>query len=200
MKQLIASFHNQQIIKKDGRNYLVIPMTDHFHSTDPVILRQAVNAICDVVNWNGSDPITKIVSEEERGGFIAVCVALQRNLPFSLAKQNPVHLPGEIGIKFKMSYNDNMTLFLNGIEKKDRVILIDDMIDTGGTVIAMIQAVKQAGVEIKDIVCLAEKVEMGGVARIEKETGYKVKTILKLDTSGTKSKVIGTCFDEIRSE
>ena len=195
MQQLISSFHGQKIIRKGNRGYLVISMTDHYGATDPIILRQAVNAICDVVNWNGVNPINKVVSEEERGGFIAVCVALQRNLPFSLAKQNPVRLPNEIGIKFAMSYNANMSLFLNGVDKGDRVIIVDDIVDTGGTMIALIQAVKKAGVEIKDVVALAEKVEMNGVSRIKHETGIDVKTILKLNTTGEKSKVIGTIFD-----
>lgn len=66
--------------------------------------------------------------------------------------------------------------------------------------IAMIKAVRQAGVEIKEVVTLAEKVEMKGVARIEKETGLKVKTIIQIDTSGEKSKVVGTIFGPHRSQ
>ena len=197
MIELIASFDKQPIIRKNGRGYLVISMTDHFTATSPVILRQAVNAICDSINWNGPDPINKVVSEEEKGGFIAVCVALQRNLPFSLAKQNPVRLPGEIGIKFSMDYDKNMTLYLNGVKKKDRVIIIDDIVATGGTMIAIIKAVEQAGVVIKDVISLAEKVEMGGVKRVKDETGIDVKTIIKIDTSGKRSKVVGTIFDSL---
>jgi adenine/guanine phosphoribosyltransferase-like PRPP-binding protein len=197
VKELIASFHNQKIIPKKGKGYLVIPMTDHCRATDPIILRQAVNAICDVINWNGEKPIDKIVSEEERGGFIAVCVALQRNLPFTLAKQNPVHLPGEIGITFKMAYAQRMTLYLNGLEKRDRVLIIDDIIDTGGTMTAMIQAVKKAGVKIAEVIALAEKVEKNGVAKIKEKTGIKVKTILKVDTSGPRSKVVDTIFGRL---
>ena len=200
MQELIQSFDNQQIIRKDGRGYLVISMTDHYQATNLLILRQAVNAICDVVNWNSEAPIDKIVSEEEKGGFIAVGVALQRDLPFSLAKQNPVRLPGEIGVTFKMAYSDAMTLYLNGVDKNDRVIIIDDIIDTGGTMIAMIQAVRQVQVEIKEVVTLAEKVEMKGVERIRSETGITVKTIIQLDTSGERSKVVSTIFDHHHQE
>jgi adenine/guanine phosphoribosyltransferase-like PRPP-binding protein len=195
IKELIASFNNQPIVKKNGRKYLIIPMTDHYQATEPIILRQAVNAICDITNWNGPTPINKVVSEEERGGFIAVCVALQRNLPFSLAKQNPVHLKGEIGINFSMDYNESMNLYLNGVGRGDRVIIIDDIIATGGTMISMIQAVRKAGVEIREVIGLSEKIELAGVDRMKKETGIEVKTILKLDTSGKKSRVVSTIFD-----
>ncbi len=187
MKNLIKSFDQQKIVRKNGKGYLVLPLTDHYPATDPQILREAVNAICDVVDWS---QVNLIVSEEERGGFIAVAVALQRNLPFSLAKQNPIKLKNEVGINFSMAYNDRMSLYLNGLKKGDKVVIIDDIVDTGGTMIAMIKAVEQAGVKILDIVAIAEKTEIQGVKRIKSETGHDVKTILKLDTSGEKSKVL----------
>jgi hypothetical protein len=62
--------------------------------------------------------------------------------------------------------------------------------------VAMIQAVRCAGVDIKEVVGLSEKLELHGVEKIKKETGIKVKTIIKLDTTGKKSKVISTIFDE----
>jgi adenine/guanine phosphoribosyltransferase-like PRPP-binding protein len=81
-------------------------------------------------------------------------------------------------------------LFLNGIESHDRVIIVDDMISTGGTMLAMIHAVQLAEAEIVDIVCVAEKIEYGGVKRILNETGYAVKTLVKVSVSGERSKVI----------
>lgn len=186
LKELIESFDNQKLVKTNGKNYLIIPLTDHVGATPAVILRQAVNAICDIADFNG---VTKVVGEEEKGGFIAVCVALQRHLAFSLAKQNPVNIPDEVEVVFKMAYSDSMKLYLNGVYKGDNVVLIDDMVDSGGTLIALINAVKSTGANILDVICLAEKVEFNGVERVFKETGIKVKTILKVDTTGDYSKV-----------
>ncbi len=56
--------------------------------------------------------------------------------------------------------------------------------------LALIEAVKLAGAEISDIVCVAEKVEYGGVQRIAEETGYQVKTLVKISVSGERSKVV----------
>jgi adenine phosphoribosyltransferase len=81
-------------------------------------------------------------------------------------------------------------LFLNGIEKGDRVIIVDDMVSTGGTMLALIEAVKKAEAKIVDIVCVAEKVEYEGVARIKHETGHKVKTLLQVSVAGERSKVL----------
>lgn len=196
MKELIEAFDNQEIIQRDGKRYMLTPLTDHSKPTHPLALRQAVNAVCDVANWNSDTPVNKIVSEEERGGFIGVCVALQRDLLFSLAKENPVNIPGEVHVKFKMDYSNSMDLYLNGIEKGDRVLIVDDMIATGGTVVAMIHAMREVGAEINDIVAVSEKIDLGGVDKIFKETGIKPKTIVRIDTSGKKSKVVSTIFDD----
>ncbi len=64
------------------------------------------------------------------------------------------------------------------------------MVDSGGTLIALIEAIKSTGALILDVICLAEKVEFKGVERVLKETGVKVKTIIKVDTTGEFSKVV----------
>ncbi len=195
MDQLRDIFDKKDVIIKGGKNFLILPLFNHSEPTSPQILQTAVNAVIDVIDWRSHNKITTIVSEEESGGFLAVCVALQRNIPFTLAKQNPFHIPGEISIKFAMSYNSEMTLHLNGVRKGENVVLIEDFIDSGGTMIALIQALQIAGATISDIVALGEKVNAGGVKRVKKETGYDVKTIVRVDTSKKKSKVISTIFD-----
>lgn len=194
MQTLVQMFDKQPVIKQNGRNYLIIPLFNHSVATHPATLHMAANAVIDSVDWQ-KNQIDTIVSEEETGGFLAVCVAIQRNIPFTLAKQNPVHLPGEIAIEFSMAYNDKMTLHLNGVKKGDKVVIVEDFVDTGGTMIALIQALQKAGAQIVDIVALGEKVNMGGVRKIQQETGFLVKTVIKVDTTGDTSAVIGTMFD-----
>jgi len=188
--RLIQEFDNQKVIKNKNRDILDCSLFDHSRLTDPLLLQQAVNVLIDFIKWDQLGEITAIVSEEECGGFLAVCVALQKKIPFTLAKQNPVHLPGEIGIKFSMSYNRSMSLYLNGLKENNKVIIIDDIIDTGGTMIALIKALGIAKVKIIDIVALAEKVNVGGIKKIKQKTGYDVRTIIKVDTSTDRSKVV----------
>jgi adenine/guanine phosphoribosyltransferase-like PRPP-binding protein len=94
-----------------------------------------------------------------------------------------------MGVDFDMEYASGQ-LFLNGIEQGDQVIIVDDMISTGGTMLALIEAVEQADATIIDIICVAEKIEYRGVDWIRNETGYQVKTLLQISVSGERSKVI----------
>ena len=66
---------------------------------------------------------------------------------------------------------------MNGVDRDDRVVIIDDVISTGGTMVGLIKAIQKAGAQIIDIVCVAEKVEYGGVARVKEETGYTIKSM-----------------------
>ena len=131
----------------------------------------------------------KIAGEEDKGAILVASTSLATGLPFAMARWYPTGLAGEVTVDFEMEYASGK-LFLNGIESHDRVIIVDDMISTGGTMLAMIHAVQLAEAEIVDIVCVAEKIEYGGVKRILNETGYAVKTLVKVSVSGERSKVI----------
>ncbi len=61
---------------------------------------------------------------------------------------------------------------------------MDDVISTGGTLIAIIKALEKAGAEIKDIVCIIDRGE--GKKEVEEKTGYKIKTLVKIDVEDGK--------------
>lgn len=190
MQSLINALDNQDILTINKKNsYLVNTFTDHIPSTSPVVLKQAIDAICKAIGKNYNKDY-KIVGEEERGGYIAACVALTMGLSFCLAKQNPCKMPGELGIEFKTTYKDNMRMYLNGLSNKDTVIIIDDMIDTGETMLAMIKTLRKINVKIIKAIVLVERVEKKGIDKIKKETGIDIEAVLKVDTSGNKSIVI----------
>ena len=83
-----------------------------------------------------------------------------------------------------------MCLFLNGIKKGNKVIIIDDIIDTGGTLLALIEALRLAQAEILGAMVLVERVENNGKLLVRDKTGVEVNTLIKLDTSGSFSKII----------
>src|SRR3989338_3042815 len=190
MRELIESLDNQKIFKiNEGKTYLANTLTDHTPSTSPLVLKQAINAIMRKIG-NKLEKANKIIGEEERGGYIAACLSLEANLPFCLTKQNPCKIPVEIGVEFPMIYNNNMTMYLNGLSTNDKVLIVDDIIDSGGTMIAIINALQKMNIEIVKAIALVQRVEKQGIRRIKEVTGIDVETIIKIDTSGEKSVVI----------
>jgi adenine/guanine phosphoribosyltransferase-like PRPP-binding protein len=181
-----AAFDNQPLLPYGEYNFVVNPLTEQIPATSADLLRAATAWLVEVGNFQEA---TKIAGEEDKGAILVASTALETGLPFGMARWYPSGLEGQVGVDFEMEYASGQ-LFLNGVEKGDQVILVDDMISTGGTMLALIEAVIQVGASIVDIVCVAEKVEYQGVERVLNESGYAVKTLVQISVSGKRSKVI----------
>jgi adenine/guanine phosphoribosyltransferase-like PRPP-binding protein len=185
---VIQAFDQKPLIPFEGYKFLVNPLTEQIPATSANLLKTATDWILAAGDFNQAN---KIAGEEDKGAILVASTALASGLPFGIARWYPNGLEGQIAVDFQMEYASGR-LFLNGVEAGDRVIIVDDMISTGGTMLALIQAVQMAQAEIVDIVCVAEKVEYGGVQRIIGQTGYPVKTLLKVSVSGDVSRVVDT--------
>jgi adenine/guanine phosphoribosyltransferase-like PRPP-binding protein len=185
MKLLIDCFQNKELVEVNNHIFIVNPLTEQMPATSPDLLHCACEEILKVANRD----FDKVVGEEDKGGIIVAGVALAANKPFGMVRWYPSGLSGQIRMPFTSEYVDGC-LYLNGIEAGDRVLVVDDMISTGGTMIGLIQALEKAGAKIADIVSVGEKVNYHGVDLIREKTGYLPKTLIKIDISGKRSRVI----------
>jgi adenine/guanine phosphoribosyltransferase-like PRPP-binding protein len=180
------SFDNQPLLPMGEYQFLINPLTEQVPATSAALLRAAADWLIEAGNFTHA---TKIAGEEDKGAILVAAVSLATDLPFGMARWYPSGLPGQVAVDFAMEYTRG-ALYLNGIEPDDRVVIVDDMISTGGTMIALIQAIQQAGAQILDIICVGEKPAYGGVQRILNETGFTVKTLVKIDVSGERSRIL----------
>jgi adenine/guanine phosphoribosyltransferase-like PRPP-binding protein len=186
MKELIKCFHNKSIVKLRRTNYIVNPITDHYPETNYDLIKDIVKELSKLTDFSKAN---KIVGEEDRGGYIAGFMALKKKKALAMVKWNPIGIEGEIKINFRNSYT-NGKMYLHGVKKGDKIILVEDLIDSGGTIIAMIKLLRKAKINIIDVICVGTKKETGGLERIKKETGVDVKYLIKFSCKGKTSKVI----------
>ena len=185
---VIKAFDNQALIQFKEYKFLINSLTEQIPATPAELLQAATDWI--VADGDFSQA-TKIAGEEDKGAILVASTSLATGLPFGMARWYTAGLEGQVSVDFEMEYASGQ-LFLNGVEENDKVIIVDDMISTGGTMLALIQAVQLAKGKIVDIICVAEKVEYDGVQRIAKETGFQVKTLVKVSIAGERSKVVQT--------
>lgn len=186
-KDLVRSaFDNKPLIPFENFNFLINPLTEQIPATSAELLQAATDWLVEAGNFHKA---TKIAGEEDKGAILVASTSLETGLPFGMARWYPAGLDGQVGVDFEMEYASGQ-LYLNGVEEGDQVILVDDMISSGGTMLALIKAVTQAGGSIVDIICVAEKIDYQGVERVKQETGYPVKTLVRISVSGERSKVI----------
>lgn len=188
-KQLVIhTFDDQPLIMVDKYKFIINPLTEQIPATSSELLRATTEW---VVAEGSFEQATKIGGEEDKGAILIASTSLATGLPFGMARWYPAGVEGQVSVDFEMEYASGQ-LYLNGIEEDDKVIIVDDMISTGGTMLALIKAIQIAKGEIVDIICVAEKIEYEGVKRVAEETGYQVKSLLKISVAGERSKVIQT--------
>lgn len=180
------AFNDQPMIQFKAQKFLVNPLTEQIPATSAQLLQAATDWIVEAGDFSRAD---KIAGEEDKGAILVAATSLATGLPFGMARWYPTGIEGQVSVGFEMEYASG-TIYLNGVEEGDKVIIVDDMISTGGTMLALINAVLLARAEIVDIICVAEKIEYGGVQRLLNETGYKVKTLVKISVARERSKVV----------
>ena len=185
MKELIAAFHNQPLTPVKGRNYIITPLVDHEPETPYTLMNEAITYLSKLADFSGAN---KVVGEEDRGGFIAALVAHANRKSLGMVKWNPMGLTSQIAVDFRNAYAEGK-MYLHGVRTGDKVVIIEDLVDSGGTIISMIELLREHGVQVMDIAVVAEKEEFNGVKRIKQETGMDVKHLIKFNCQGKRSRV-----------
>lgn len=176
LDKLKKTLQESPIVKKGEYNYFIHPITDGIMLVEPDLLREVSEAITKVADLN----VDKIVCMEAMGIHIATALSLETNIPFVVVRKRCYDLENEVAVHQVTGYSE-CELYINGIRKGDRILIIDDVVSTGGTMVAVLDALKRSGVEIVDIVAVVEKGI--GKERVKKETGFDVKTLVKVDVS-----------------
>jgi len=163
--------------------FMIVPLSEHYPSTNADLLREAAFKIGQYIP---RAQIDKIVAEFDRCSHLLGAVSLYTNMSIAGAKWFPG--PESQGTAFSMEYYEG-SLYPYGIQRGDTVYIIEDTVSSGGTLIGLINLLRNNDVYIEGAVTAVTKEEYGGVARIHKETDINVHRILDVSIAGDKTKV-----------
>lgn len=125
---------------------------------------EAFKAACDEITEYCRAKGAELIVGPESRGFIFGCPAAS-NLKIGFAPvRKPNKLPREtISIKYDLEYGSNeLHIHADAIKKGQKVVIIDDLLATGGTVDATIKLVEQLGGEVVGCAFLIELVDLKG--------------------------------------
>ena len=120
---------------------------------------------------------TVIVGPEARGFIFGCPVATNLNIGFA-----PIRKPGKLPRKtleeqYDLEYGSNtLCIHADALKPGDKVIIVDDLLATGGTVKATINLCEKLGAEVVGVACLIELVELEGRKVLE---GYDVLSLME---------------------
>ncbi len=184
------NFHDQPLYEVEGYKFILNSLTEQVPATSSNLLELAAEWITAEI----TPDCDKLLTEEDKGGILLAAVSLKTGLSFGMVRWVPNQLANQVSEIFSCEYVKEGTLYLSGIDKDDRVIIIDDIISTGGTMIGIIKTLQKVGAKIVDVIILAEKIEYKGVERVKKETGVTARSLVQISVAGDRSKVINPNF------
>ena len=142
----------------------------------------AFQAVVDLIVENYKDQkITKIIGTESRGFIFGAPVALALKLPFVLVRK-PNKLPrATISQSYQLEYGeDTLEIHVDSIQEGDNVLVIDDLLATGGTVEATIKLVRRLGGEVHHAAFVINLPALGGEQRLN-GLGVECYTLINFD-------------------
>ena len=130
----------------------------------PAAFKATVDLIVEQYRDKG---ITKVLGTESRGFIFGAPVALALGLPFELVRK-PKKLPREtISQSYQLEYGqDTLEMHVDAISEGDNVLIIDDLLATGGTVEATVKLVQRLGGTVKHAAFVINLPELGGEKRL----------------------------------
>ena len=178
LERLKKSLLEAPVFKRGSYNYFIHPITDGVPEVRPELIREVTSHIVRIANLD----VDKIVTIEAMGIPIGIGLSIMCDIPLVIIRKRKYGLPGEIEVSQVTGYSKSQ-LFLNGINKGDRVLIVDDVISTGGTLLATIKSLQVAGAIVKDVVIVVQR---GDGVSLVRSKGHFIKTMVQVEVDESK--------------
>ena len=141
-------FYDITTLLKDSKGFqqVILDLTDHYHSEE----------------------ISKVVGIESRGFILGGPLASNLNAGF-VPVRKAGKLPADVfEVKYNLEYGSNsLAIHRDAVEMGERVLVVDDLLATGGTAAATVHLLRQLGAEIVGCAFLVELLTLGGREKLD---------------------------------
>ena len=181
LQRLKESLLAAPIIWKGDYPYFIHPLTDGVPRLDPSVLTAVVELIETRVDWNSVDLVLGI---EAMGLPLTSPLSMRNNRPQVVVRKRSYGLEGELSINQSTGYSKG-SMYLNDVQEGERILIVDDVLSTGGTLDAIIKGVESLGAIIESVIVVVEKGP--GLQQLqEKYPHIQISSIVRLEMDGGK--------------
>ena len=134
-----------------------------------------ISADPDATRWVNSEiaarfsgaGITHIVGVEARGFILGASLAAHLHLGFVPIRKSGKLPRATFRAEYELEYGaDSIEIHQDALSKNDRVLIVDDVLATGGTACAAIDLIQECGAEVMGIAVLLDLAFLGGSAKV----------------------------------
>ena len=138
-------------------------------------------AVDELVNPWAGNKIDKVAGMEARGFIIGGAVAHQLSAGFVPIRKKGKLPHTTVRIAYSLEYGiDEMEMHADAVSPGERIILVDDLLATGGTADAAIRLLRQQGADVIAALFIVNLPALGGARRLQ-DAGVPVHTLLEFD-------------------
>lgn len=164
------------IIWKGDYPYFIHPISDGIPRMEAKVLRATRDLIVSIVDWNEID---LIVSVEAMGLPLLAAVGDATGKPTVVIRKRSYGMEGEVSVNVSTGYSES-TVYTNDIKKGEKILIVDDVISTGGTLEPILQTLQNMGIILQDIIIAIEK--GNGLERLKNERPeWPIRSLAKIE-------------------
>ena len=176
LETLQDSLRGAPIIWKGDYPYFIHPISDGIPRMEAEVLRATRDLIVDMVDWSEIDIV---VSVEAMGLPLLAAVGEATGKPTVVIRKRSYGMEGEVRVDVSTGYSCS-TAYINDINPGERILVVDDVISTGGTLEPLLEALEKMGAILKGVIIAIEKGE--GRERLAKERpNWPIHSLARID-------------------
>ena len=179
------SLEEAQVMDRKGYPYLVHPLIDGLPRVAPELLQAWVD-------WAAAQDLVRkanlLVAPEAMGLPLAAPLSLATGLPYVVVRKRKYDLPGEQVAYCETGYGENC-LHLNGVGPDDQVLLVDDVLSTGGTMGALLATLEGMSVPVVGALVFLDKGRVRAV--LEERHDVPIRAMRTITVEGGKVRILG---------
>lgn len=173
------SFKKAYILDKGGYPYIIHQLMDGVPRVDPELLREWATWASEQTCLENAN---LLVAPEAMALPLATALSLEIGIPFVVVRKRKYDLPDETVAYCETGYSQSC-LYINDVKPTDRVVVIDDVVSTGGTLESLLETLRSMGVSVEGVLVPFEKGD--GAERLRQKTAVPIIAMRRIDVQGS---------------
>ena len=171
------SLQEAQVMDRKGYPYLVHPLIDGIPRVDPALLQAWLDWCLSQQDLLGQ--ATVLLAPEAMGLPLAAPLSLATGKPYVVVRKRKYGLPGEQVAYCETGYGENC-LHVNAVGPGDKVLLVDDVLSTGGTLSALLATLQSMEVPVVGALVFLDKGRVHSVLQERHDLPIRVMRTIRI--------------------